>query len=178
MWAQIFMAEVVIWVVMEILSKMSGLMVGEVQWHRSWSEFRCGSWCGWSRDVHREQKLWGEERKRDEINELDERMKDTWVHSEANELVDFWENVRFCAFPASDSELRKWTVSCSAAKLLLQQKSSVFPQCGGVKRLDFMLCHSRDVHPTWVKSFTKTLSNEVPVFWVLSTKSEEDLESS
>ena len=37
-----------------------------------------------------------------------------------------------------------------------------------------VLCHGRDIHPMWVKSFTGTLSNEV---LVLSTKSEEDLES-
>ena len=37
-----------------------------------------------------------------------------------------------------------------------------------------MLCHGRDIHLTWVKSLTRTLSNEV---LVLSTKSKEDLES-
>ena len=55
------------------------------------------------------------------------------------------------------------------------RESSKFPQCGGVKRrLDFMLRHGRDVHLTWVKLFTRTLSNNV---LVLSTKSKEDLES-
>ena len=39
-----------------------------------------------------------------------------------------------------------------------------------------MLHHGRDVHPTWVKLFTKTLSNKGSR--VLSTKSEEDLGSS
>ena len=29
-----------------------------------------------------------------------------------------------------------------------------------------VLRHSRDIHPTWVKSFTKTLSNKVLGFWV------------
>ena len=37
---------------------------------------------------------------------------------------------------------------------------------------DELLCHSRDVHLTWVKSFTGTLSNKGLI--VLSTKSEED----
>ena len=38
-----------------------------------------------------------------------------------------------------------------------------------------ILCHSRDVHPMWVKLFTKTLSNKGSR--VLSTKSKEDLGS-
>ena len=39
-----------------------------------------------------------------------------------------------------------------------------------------MLRHGRDVHPTWVKSFTETLGSG---FGVLSTraKSEEDFDS-
>ena len=40
-----------------------------------------------------------------------------------------------------------------------------------------LLCHSRDVHPTWVKLFTETLSNNG--LGVLSTraKSEGDFDS-
>ena len=39
----------------------------------------------------------------------------------------------------------------------------------------FMLHHGRDVHPMWVKLFTRTLSNKGLI--VLSTKSKEDLGS-
>ena len=46
--------------VMERLLKKSDLMVGEVQQHCSWSEFRCGSWCGWLRGVHWRWKVWRE----------------------------------------------------------------------------------------------------------------------
>ena len=30
--------------------------------------------------------------------------------------------------------------------------------------IPIVLCHSRDVHPMWVKSFTETLSEKVPEF--------------
>ena len=43
------------------------------------------------------------------------------MEREADEFIDFRENARFCAFPAGDSELRKWTNSRSAAKLPLQR---------------------------------------------------------
>ena len=42
-----------------------------------------------------------------------------------------------------------------------------------------MLRHGRDVHPTWVKSFIETLSNDKGAPGVLNTraKSEEDFDS-
>ena len=43
------------------------------------------------------------------------------MEREADEFVDFRESARFRAFPAGDSELRKWTVSRSAAKLPLHR---------------------------------------------------------
>ena len=43
------------------------------------------------------------------------------MEREADEFVDFRESARFRVFPAGDSELRKWTVSRSAAKLPLQR---------------------------------------------------------
>ena len=48
--------------------------------------------------------------------------------------------------------------------------------CGKSLSLTQLLCHSRDVHPTWVKSFTETLGSGSGV---LSTraKSEEDFDS-
>ena len=58
-------------------------------------------------------------------------------------------------------------------------ESSVFTQCGDIwVRLDFMLRHGRDVHPTWVESLIETLSNTKGL-GVLSTraKSEEDFDS-
>ena len=46
------------------------------------------------------------------------------MEREADEFVDFRESARFRAFPAGDSELRKWTVSRSAAKLPLQHEEA------------------------------------------------------
>ena len=40
-----------------------------------------------------------------------------------------------------------------------------------------VLCHGRDVHPMWVKSFTKTLSNKGRGFCSTRAKSEEDIDS-
>ena len=40
-----------------------------------------------------------------------------------------------------------------------------------------VLRHSRDVHPTWVKSFTKTLGNGFLRFCSTRAKSKEDFDS-
>ena len=40
-----------------------------------------------------------------------------------------------------------------------------------------LLCHGRDVHPTWVKSITETLSNKGSGFCSTRAKSEEDFDS-
>ena len=40
-----------------------------------------------------------------------------------------------------------------------------------------MLCHSRDVHLTWVKSFTGTLSNKGSGVLSTRAKSKEDFDS-
>ena len=49
------------------------------------------------------------------------------MEHEADEFVDFRENARFHTFPASDSELQKWTISHSAAKLPLHRPLRPIP---------------------------------------------------
>ena len=66
-----------------------------------------------------------------------------WEWSSTDVVENSWEWIVCCT--------SVYFVQFETCNQMRLHMSSVSPQCGGVKRLDFMLCHSRDIHPTWVK---------------------------
>ena len=51
------------------------------------------------------------------------------------------------------------------------------PYLAGTPHEIIVLCHGRDIHPTWVKSFTKTLRSGFLRFCSTRAKSKEDFDS-
>jgi hypothetical protein len=54
----------------------------------------------------------------------------------------------------------EWFESGNGAGFCIASKFLVVPQCNVLGRLDLMLRHGRDVHPTWVKSLLNVNTKE------------------